>query len=65
MSLGPVVTGTGLSEDKVVGSEELTEGSGSYGVHGAWFEIHKNGSWDVTATSSFVVIDVDSFELEI
>jgi len=29
MSLGPIVSGSGLSEDEVVGSEELTEWSGS------------------------------------
>merc|ERR1712225_41797 len=34
MALGPVVTGTGLAEDEVVGSEKLTEGAGSDGVHG-------------------------------
>merc|ERR1711881_355419 len=33
VTLGPVVTGTGLSEDEVVWSEELTEGSGSDRVH--------------------------------
>merc|ERR1719345_588038 len=31
MSLGPVVTGTGLSENEVIGSEELSEGTGSDG----------------------------------
>merc|ERR1711957_917861 len=31
MSLGPVVTGTGLSEDKVAGAEELSEGTGTDG----------------------------------
>jgi len=65
MALGPVVTGTGLSEDEVVWSEELTEWTGSDGVHGSWFEIHEDGSWDVSTTGSFVVIDVDSLELEI
>jgi hypothetical protein len=65
MTLGPVVTGTGLSEDKVVRSEELTERSGSDGVHGSWLKIHKDGSWDVSSTSGFVVVDVDSLELEI
>ena len=29
VTLGPIVTGSSLSEDKVVGSEELTEWSGS------------------------------------
>jgi len=65
MTLGPVVTGTGLSEDEVVWSEELTEWSSSDGVHGSWFEIHEDGSWDVSSTSGLVVVDVDSLELEI
>jgi hypothetical protein len=65
MSLGPVVTGTGLSEDEVIGSEELSEGSGSDGVHGSGLEIHEDGSGDVTATSGFVVVNVDSLKLEI
>jgi len=65
VTLGPVVTGTGLSENEVVWSEELTEWAGSDGVHGSWFEIHEDGSWDVSTTGSFVVVDVDSLELEI
>ena len=65
MSLGPVVTGTGLSEDEVVWSEELTERSSSDGVHGSWLKIHEDGSWDISSTGGFVVVDVDSLELEI
>ncbi len=65
VTLGPVVTGTGLTEDEVVWSEELTEWSGSDGVHGSWLKIHKDGSWDVSSTSGLVVVDVDSLELEI
>jgi hypothetical protein len=65
VTLGPVVTGSGLSEDEVVWSEELSEWSGSDGVHGAGFEIHKDGSWDVTATSGLVVVNVDSLELKV
>ena len=65
MTLGPVVTGTGLSEDEVVWSEELTEWSGSDGVHGSWLKIHEDGSWDVSSTSGLVVVDVNSLELEI
>jgi hypothetical protein len=65
MSLGPVVTGTGLSEDEVIGSEELTERSSTDGVHGSGLEIHEDGSGDVTSTSGFVIVDVDSLELEI
>merc|ERR1719218_322737 len=65
VTLGPVVTGSGLSENEVVWSEELTEWSSSDGVHGSWLEIHEDGSWDVSSTSGFVVVDVDSLELEI
>ena len=65
MTLGPVVSGSGLSEDEVVRSEELTEGSSSDGVHGSWFKIHKDSSGDVSSSSSFVVVDIDSLELEI
>ena len=65
VTLGPVVTGTGLSEDEVVRSEELTEWSSSDGVHGSWLKIHEDGSWDVSSTGGLVVVDVDSLELEI
>merc|ERR1719272_113451 len=65
MSLGPVVSGTGLSEDKVVGAEELTERSSTDGIHGAGLEIHKDSAGDVTATGSLVVVDVDPLELEV
>merc|ERR1719498_517593 len=65
VTLGPVVTGCSLSEDEVVWSEELTEWSGSDGVHGTWLKIHKDGSWDITATGGFVVVDVDSLQLEV
>ena len=65
VSLGPVVSGSGLSEDKVVRSEKLTEGSSSDGVHGSWFKIHKNSSGDVSSSSGFVVVDIDSFELKV
>ena len=65
MTLGPVVTGTSLSEDEVVWSEELTEWAGSDGVHGTWLEIHEDGSWDVSSSSGLVIVDVDSLKLEI
>jgi len=65
MTLGPVVTGTGLTENEVVGSEELTEWASSDGVHGTWLKVHKNGSWDESTTGGFVIVNVDSFKLEI
>jgi len=65
MTFGPVVTGTSLTENEVIGSEELTEWSSSDRVHCSGFEIHKDGSWDESTTSSFVIVDVDSLKLEI
>jgi len=65
VALGPVVTGARLAEHEVVGSEELTEGAGSNGVHGAGLEIEEDGAGDVSTTGGLVVVDVDSLELEI
>jgi len=65
VTFGPVVTGTGLTEDEVVWSEQLTEWTGTDGVHGTWFKIHQDGSWNVSTTGSFVVVDVDSFQLKV
>jgi hypothetical protein len=65
MTFSPVVTGTSLSENEVVGSEELTEWSSSDRVHGSWFKIHKDSSWDKSATSSFVIVDVDTLQLQV
>ena len=65
MTLGPVVSSTGLSEDEVVWSEELSEWSSSDGVHGSWLKIHEDGSWDVSSSGGLVVVNVDSLELEI
>jgi hypothetical protein len=65
VTLSPVVTSTSLTEDEVVGSEELTEGACSNGVHGTRFQIHEDSSGNVSTTGSFVEVDVDSLELEI
>jgi hypothetical protein len=54
-----------LSEDEVVRSEKLTEGSSSDGVHGSGLEIHKDGSGDVSSSSGFVVVDIDSLKLKV
>merc|ERR1719327_2003309 len=47
VSLGPIVSGASLSEDKVVGAEELTEGAGTDGVHGTGLQIHEDGAGDI------------------
>ena len=65
VALGPVVSGTALTEDEVVRSEELTKRSSSDGIHCSGFEIHKDSSGDVSSAGSFIVVDIDSLELEI
>jgi predicted glutamine amidotransferase len=65
VTFGPVVSGTTLSEDEVVWAEDLTEWSGSDGVHSSGLKIDKNGTWDVFATGGFIVVYVDSFKLKI
>ena len=50
MSLGPVVSGSALSEHKVVGSEDLSEWTRSDGVHGSGLKIHKDGTGHIFAT---------------
>jgi hypothetical protein len=61
VSFGPVVTSSSLSENEVIGSEELSERSGSNRVHGTGFKIHKDSSGDISSSSGFVKVDIDSF----
>jgi hypothetical protein len=65
VALSPVVTSAGLTEDEIVGAEKLSEGSSTHGVHGAGLEVHEHSTRDVAAASCFVVVDVDSLELEV
>ena len=65
VTLGPIVTSTGLTEHEVVRAEELAEGTGTDGVHGTGLEVHKNSAGNVSSTGGLVVVDVDSLKLEI
>jgi len=65
MTFSPVITSSRLSENEVVGSEYLTERTGSDGVHGAGLKINKDSSGDIFATGGFIVVHVDPLELEI
>lgn len=40
-------TSTALTEDKVVGTEELTEWTSADRIHGTGFEIDQNGTGDI------------------
>ena len=43
VTLGPVVPGPGLAEHEVVRPEDLAEGAGPDGVHGAGLQVHQDG----------------------
>jgi len=47
MSLSPVVTGTGLTENEVVWTEKLAEWAGADGIHGTRLQIDKNGTRNI------------------
>lgn len=47
MTLGPVVSGTGLTEDEVVGTEELAKGTSTDGIHGTRLQIDKDSTRDI------------------
>mmetsp|Transcript_52658 Transcript_52658/g.60242 ORF Transcript_52658/g.60242 Transcript_52658/m.60242 type:complete len:429 (-) Transcript_52658:3488-4774(-) len=65
VTLSPVISSTSLSENEVIGSEETTERSSTDGIHGSGFQVHQDGSGDISSTSSFVVENVDSLQLQI
>jgi len=65
VTLGPVVTGTSLSEDEVVRSEDLAVGTSSDGIHSTWLQIHEYASGHVSASGGFVEVNVNSLQLKI
>lgn len=65
MPFRPIVTGATLPEDKIVRSKYLTERARSYRIHRARFQIDQNGSRNVFPAGRFVVINVNTFQLEI
>merc|ERR1719439_212705 len=54
VTLGPVVTGTSLTEDEVVRAEELTERTGTDGIHGTRLKVHEDGTRDIATTGGLV-----------
>ena len=65
VALGTVVSGSGLSEDEVVGAEELSERSSTDGVHGSGLKVHEDGTGDVASAGGLIEVDVDPLELEV
>jgi hypothetical protein len=65
MSLGPIVSSSGLAEDEVIGSEQLAEGTSTHRVHGTGLEIHEDSTGNIASTSGLIVVHIDSLELKI
>ncbi len=65
VTLRPVVTSTTLTEDEVVGTEEIAEGARADGVHGAGLQINENSTGNVLVRADLVVVHVDPLELEV
>ena len=65
MSLGPVVSSSRLSKNKVVRSEELSIGSSPHRIHGAGLQIKKDSPWDIFAHAGLVVVDIDPLKLQV
>ena len=63
-SFGPVITSATLTKDKIVRSEERSKGSGAERVHGTRLEIDQDGAGDILIRPDFVIVDINSFELE-
>jgi len=54
-----------LSEDKVIGAEKLSEGSGTDGVHGSGLQAHEDGTGDIASSSGLVEVNVDTLQLKV
>jgi hypothetical protein len=54
VTLSPVVTSTRLTEDEVVGAEELAERTGTDSVHGTGLQIDQNGTGNILVTGSLL-----------
>jgi proteasome assembly chaperone (PAC2) family protein len=60
VTLGPVITSTSLSEDKVIGAEKLAERARADRVHGTRLQIHEDSARDITSSCGFIVVHIDA-----
>ena len=65
VTLRPVVTSSALTEDEVVGAEEVAERTRADGVHGSRLEIDKDGTGDILVRADLIVVHVDPLELKV
>jgi len=64
VSLGPVVSGSALSKDKVIWTEHLSIRCRADAVDDSWLEVNEDGAWDVSVVERLVKVDVDPLLLD-
>lgn len=64
MTLGPVVTGTRVSVDEVVGPKEFSNPASSHTIHGAWFQVDENSSGYILPPMSLVEVHIEALGLK-
>ena len=64
MALGPVVSSSTLSKDKVIGAKETSVRSRANGVHGSRFEIRKNSTRHIASSLSLVEVHINALQLK-
>jgi hypothetical protein len=65
MALCPVIASTRLAKDKVVRSEELSQGAASDRIHGTGLEVNEHCARHPFASLGLVVVDVETLSLEV
>ena len=65
VALGPVVSCTGLAEDEVIRSKDLSIRTASDAVHSPRLEIHEHRSWYIPPTARLVVVHVHPLQLNV
>jgi len=63
--LGPVVSGTGLTEDKVIRPKDLSIRTRSETIHGSGLQIHKHSPRNEPSTARLIVVHIDPLQLQI
>jgi len=65
MTLGPVISCSALSKDKVVRSEDGSIRTRSDTVHGSGLKVHQDGPGDILSAACLIVVHIDSLKLEV
>lgn len=65
MSFSPVVAGTRLAKDKIVGPEDLPIGTIPDTVHGARLKVNEHSPGNILSTGCFVEVHIDPLQLQV